>query len=288
MAQARGGLVGSGTGERERLHRLGVATVGELAGVPREALVAALGKSSGELLHALAWGRDERPVEPDRAPKSIGHEETYPTDIVDRQELDRRLVLMADSVASRVRENGMVARTVVLKLRYGDFTTLTRSHTFARPQATGPSFWTAARAMLDGLELRNGARLLGVSASGLFPAESSPGEQLQLDLGSPPVTDVGDEGAHAGAPDDGDGPARASGPIGTERARRWTPCVPASATPPCARPPRSTAEAMVPGAAVGSVREVSPEGSSQLPRDELRCSPFRPTIRVRLGCPALS
>ena len=75
---------------------------------------------------------------------------------------------MADKVAGHVRDQGLAARTVVIKVRYGDFKTLTRSHTFATPQATGPSFWTAARALLDGLELREGVRLLGVSASGLL------------------------------------------------------------------------------------------------------------------------
>jgi DNA polymerase-4 len=79
-----------------------------------------------------------------------------------------------------VREQGLVARTVVLKVRYGDFKTLTRSHTFATPQATGPSFWTAARALLDGLPLRDGVRLLGVSASGLLDSGASSGQQLQL------------------------------------------------------------------------------------------------------------
>jgi len=81
---------------------------------------------------------------------------------------------MADKVAGHVREQGLVARTVVLKVRYGDFKTLTRSHTFATPQATAPSFWTAARALLDGLELRDGVRLLGVSALGCWRAGPPP------------------------------------------------------------------------------------------------------------------
>ena len=101
---------------------------------------------------------------------------------------------MADKVAGHVREQGLVARTVVLKVRYGDFKTLTRSHTFATPQATAPSFWTAARALLDGLELRDGVRLLGVSASGLLESGASSGQQLQLPLGPAPAV----AGARAG------------------------------------------------------------------------------------------
>jgi DNA polymerase-4 len=180
-------LPGLGQASAERLHKLGVNTVGELAALPVGSVVAALGQAAGQMLHSLARGRDLRPVVPGRPVKSIGHEETYPADIVDRQELDRRLVLMADKVAGHVREQGLVARSLVIKVRYGDFRTLTRSHTFPAPQATGPSFWTAARALLDGLELKEGVRLLGVSASGLLPAGSSPAQQLQLPLSPGPA-----------------------------------------------------------------------------------------------------
>jgi DNA polymerase-4 len=184
-------LWGVGQASAERLHKLGVNTVGELATLPVVSVVACLGQAAGQMLHSLAWGRDPRPVEPGRAVKSIGHEETYPVDILDRQDLDARLVVMADKVAGYVRQQGLVARTVVLKVRYGDFKTLTRSHTFAAPQATGPSFWTAGRALLDGLELRDGVRLLGISASGLLDASASPGQQLQLPLGAPAGTGAG-------------------------------------------------------------------------------------------------
>jgi DNA polymerase-4 len=203
-------LWGVGPASTERLRRLGATTVGELAALPEGALVTALGKAAGRLLHALSWGRDTRPVTTDRAPKSIGHEETYPTDIAERGELHRRLVVMADSVAGSVRDQGMVARTVTLKLRYSDFATITRSHTFASPQTTGPSFWTAAAAMLEELDLRNGVRLLGVSASGLLPTESSPGEQLQLALDAmPPAERREAEGAAGDA-----GPPAAPGANG--------------------------------------------------------------------------
>jgi DNA polymerase-4 len=200
-----------------------VSTVGQLAALPRDAVVAALGKSSGQLVHDLAWGRDQRPVLPDRPVKSIGHEETYPTDVVEREELERRLVVMADSVATRVRRDGSVARTVTVKLRYGDFTTLTRSHTFDRPQTSGPSLWGAAKALLASLDLKGGIRLLGLSASGLVPAGGSPGEQLQLELGfSNPKGDLlpswaEADAARAGGP--GAGWARASEAVDAVRAR---------------------------------------------------------------------
>jgi DNA polymerase-4 len=193
-------LWGVGPASRERLNKLGVTTVGQLAALPKPAVVAALGKAAGEMVHSLAWGRDERAVVADREVKSIGHEETYPTDGVDREELERRLVLLADSVAARIRRHGVVARTLTLKFRYGDFTTLTRSHTFATPQMSGPSLWTAAKELLGSLELKDGVRLLGLSASGLIPVASAPGEQLQLELSATPASTQGDVAPSYGGP----------------------------------------------------------------------------------------
>ena len=161
-----------------------MTTVGQLAALPRHTVASALGKSAGQLVHSLAWGQDPRPVVPDRALKSIGHEETYPVDVFRREELEQRLVVMADLVAARVRQYGVLARTLTLKLRYSDFTTLTRSHTFDRPQTSGPGLWSEAKALLAPLELKGGVRLLGLSASGLLPVGSLPGEQLQLELGA--------------------------------------------------------------------------------------------------------
>jgi DNA polymerase IV len=215
-------LWGVGPASGARLQNLGVTTVGQLAALPVEPVVAALGKSAGQLVHSLAWGQDPRPVVPDRAVKSIGHEETYPVDLLDRAELERRLVAMADSVAARVRRDGSLARTVTLKLRYGDFTTLTRSHTFDRPQASGPSLAAVAKALLATLDLRNGVRLLGLSASGLLHKGSSPGEQLQLELGPSPGGPTTPAPAAVSEPGDGGGTpgwARASEAVDAVRAR---------------------------------------------------------------------
>ena len=214
---------GVGPASAARLHQLGVSTVGQLAALPRDAVGAALGKSAGHLVHDLAWGRDPRPVLADRPVKSIGHEETYPVDVLEREELERRLVVMADSVATRVRRDGSVARTVTVKLRYGDFTTLTRSYTFDRPQTSGPSLCSAAKALLASLDLKSGVRLLGLSASGLVPVGASPGEQLQLDLGlSSPKVETLSSWADADAARTGEtGPswARASEAVDAVRAR---------------------------------------------------------------------
>jgi DNA polymerase-4 len=176
-------LWGVGPASGARLRKLGVTTVRELAALPAGAVETALGQTVGHLVHELAWGRDPRPVEAGRPVKSIGHEETYPTDLSDGDELRRQVTRMADAVASRVRHNGSAARTVTLKVRYGDFTTLTRSRTFPSPQASGPVLAKAATALLRALDLRSGIRLLGVSASGLVPSAAVPGEQLELQLG---------------------------------------------------------------------------------------------------------
>jgi DNA polymerase IV len=172
-------LWGVGPATLARLHRLGLATVGDLARIGEEALVRALGRANGRHLHRLAHGVDDRPVEVDRSPKSIGHEETFPHDRTDRRGLEDELVRLGDAVARRLRDAGLAGRTVTLKLRYGDFRTLTRSHTVAHLLDDGVAVAAQARALLDGLDVADGVRLVGVSVSGLV----EPGaRQLTLDL----------------------------------------------------------------------------------------------------------
>ena len=96
-------LWGVGPATRRRLERFGVETVGDLAQLPEPTLVRALGASAGAHLHALAWNRDDRAVEPDRVTKSIGHEETFAQDRTDLDGLERDALRMADAVASRLR-----------------------------------------------------------------------------------------------------------------------------------------------------------------------------------------
>ena len=126
-------LWGVGPATGERLDRLGVETVGDLARLEVAAVVAALGDAQGRHLHRLANGIDDRPVVPDQEPKSISHEETYATDRRERGVLDGELVRMADAVASRLRRHGYRGRTVSIKVRFGDFTTITRSSTLPQP-----------------------------------------------------------------------------------------------------------------------------------------------------------
>jgi DNA polymerase-4 len=171
-------LWGVGPATLARLERLGVRTVGDIADLPPEALVGALGQANGRHLGRLANGIDPRPVEPDQRVKSIGHEETFATDRHDPDELGREVVRMADGVAWRLRADGRVARTVTLKVRFGDFRTITRSVTLAPPVDEAPEIARAARALLAGIDPAPGVRLLGVTASGLVDGT---GRQLSFD-----------------------------------------------------------------------------------------------------------
>ena len=173
-------LWGVGPATATRLSRFGVTTVGDLAAVPLETLVGALGSANGNHLHGLAWARDERPVEPDLKPKSIGHEETYAHDIDDRDRLHREIVRMGDAVSSRLRKAGYSGRTVTLKVRYHDFNTITRSQTVAAPVDAGPDIIRVASGLLDGVEVDSGVRLLGVSVSNL-----TEGHQAHLSFDDP-------------------------------------------------------------------------------------------------------
>ena len=114
--------------------------------IPEDTLVRTLGNASGHHLHALAWNRDERPVVADQEVKSIGHEETFPTDLHDHAALEHQLVGLADGVASRLRAAHAAARTVQLKVRFGDFKTITRSRTLRgtdRPGRRRRAGWPA-------------------------------------------------------------------------------------------------------------------------------------------------
>jgi DNA polymerase-4 len=131
----------------------------------------------GVQLHELANAMDDRPVVAEAAAKSISHEETYPHDISDRARLHREVVRQADAVAARMRHANMAARTVVLKLRYGDFTSITRSKTPGGAIDDGVALARIANDMLDTLDLRDGVRLLGVGVGNLT---DPPPQQLDL------------------------------------------------------------------------------------------------------------
>ena len=158
-----------GVGPRtlERMHGLGVQTVAQLRGLPEGTLVASVGRAAGRQLWRLARGIDDRVVEPGQTVKSIGHEETFTVDLERPEEIHRELALMADAVAHRLRDAGVAGRTVTIKLRYGDFTTVTRSRTRAAATDLATEILEAATDLVGLLDPSPGVRLLGVSVSGL-------------------------------------------------------------------------------------------------------------------------
>jgi len=132
-------LPGVGPATRRRLRDLGVGTVGELAALPADTLTDAFGTAQGRRLAELAAAHDPRPVVAWRAPKSLSSEVTFPRDISDRSALQAEALRQADALASRLREAGCTAGTIVLKLRFGDFRTLTRSRPMRNSAWIGPS-----------------------------------------------------------------------------------------------------------------------------------------------------
>ncbi len=171
-------LWGVGPATEQRLARLGVSTVGDLAALPEASLIDALGRAHGHHLHELAWNRDERPVEPDRETKSIGAEETFPRDVYDPEVLRAEARRLAERVGQRLAEHGMAGRTVTIKVRYPDFQTITRSATTPEPTSAGTDIARQATELLTRAELGRGVRLLGVSVHNLVAA---PARQLALD-----------------------------------------------------------------------------------------------------------
>ena len=160
-------LWGVGPATLDRLARLGVRTVGDIADLPEDTLVATLGTAHGRHLAQLARGIDPRPVEADQQLKSVGHEETFAHDHHEHETLNREAVRMADGVAWRLRRAGLTGRTVTLKVRFADFQTITRSSTLPTTVDDGPAVARAALALLAAVDPTPGVRLLGVSVSGL-------------------------------------------------------------------------------------------------------------------------
>ncbi|HEX4686463.1 MAG TPA: DNA polymerase IV [Nocardioides sp.] len=160
-------IPGVGPATSERLRRAGISTVADLESVSEDELVRLLGKAHGHGLYLLARARDDRPVIPERETKSVSVEGTYDTDLTDRRLMEGLVSRQAVTVAERLRKNGLSGRTITLKVRLHDFTTLSRSTTLYAPTDTGPVIAHLARGLLGELDLTGGVRLLGVGVSGL-------------------------------------------------------------------------------------------------------------------------
>ncbi|GAA1832299.1 DNA polymerase IV [Agromyces salentinus] len=170
-------LWGVGRVTEESLQRIGLRTVGDVATMPPDALVRAVGPALAARLARLAVGDDPREVHTTRTERSIGHEQTFGHDLTDPIVIRRELLQLSGNVAVRLRKAGLVARTISLKLRYGDFRTLTRSRTLAEPTDVARRIYDEASEALEGL-VGDGARvrLIGVRAENL--RESGTGAML--------------------------------------------------------------------------------------------------------------
>jgi DNA polymerase-4 len=178
-----------GVGERTGrvLAGLGLRTVADIAHTPPATLERGLGRAAGAHLAALAWGRDDRKVVPGALEKSIGAEETFASDVGDPEVIRRELLRLSGRTARGLRAAGCSARTVVVKLRLADFTTITRSRTLPEPTDVAQQVYSTACELYAaaGLDARARLRLVGVRATGLVPAAAA---EAQLAFGDRPAS----------------------------------------------------------------------------------------------------
>lgn len=160
-------LPGVGPATGDHLRRAGITTVEEIAEAGEDELVRLLGKAHGHALFAMALARDDRPVVSDRETKSVSVEDTYDVDIHDRVRVGLEVARLADRCVRRLRGAGLSGRTIVLKVRRYDFSTLTRSETLRGPTDDPGVVQEAAARLLEGVDTTGGVRLLGVGVSGL-------------------------------------------------------------------------------------------------------------------------
>ncbi|MFD8079691.1 DNA polymerase IV [Streptomyces sp. NPDC059718] len=160
-------LPGVGPATAEHLRRAGILTVGEVVEAGEAELVRLLGKAHGAHVHGMALGIDERPVVADRESKSVSVEDTFDVDLTDRVRVRLEVDRLADRCVRRLRAAGRSGRTVVLKVRRYDFTTLTRSETLRAPTDDLAVVRETAARLLEAVEITGGVRLLGVGVAGL-------------------------------------------------------------------------------------------------------------------------
>jgi len=180
-----GRLWGAGPKALERFRRLGCATIGDAAGLDRDALVRAFGDSMGDRFHRLSRGVDDRPVVADHIRKSLGKETTFGEDVSDRKVVERTLLNLTEQVAALLRHKGFAGATVTVKLRWEGFETVTRQRTLQSPVNTVEKIWPVARELLrtaDRPQLR--VRLVGVTLSALDRAASGQADMFVPDTGA--------------------------------------------------------------------------------------------------------
>ncbi len=171
---------GVGPKTNEELQKIGLRTIGDIAKTPRATLIRALGQSAGETLYELSWGRDYRSVTLDEPDKSIGAEETFLIDLDNHDEILKELLRMVEKSSQRLRDAGLVSKTISMKIRFADFTTISRSKTVPLPISGVQECYEVVRTLYTALGLdRARIRLVGVSLENLSEGSGSP-QQLLL------------------------------------------------------------------------------------------------------------
>jgi DNA polymerase-4 len=171
---------GVGKVTQETLARLNIHTFGDLSRVPVKILEKKFGKA-GLKMHALSLGIDDRDVIPVREAKSVGHEETFLQDVTVLDEAKKELLALSAKLARRMRGQGVVGKTITLKVKYSDFVQITRSTTLAEATDDGSLIYSTVCRLLGKTEVgKRPARLLGVSLSQLGPNDAA--GQLSLFL----------------------------------------------------------------------------------------------------------
>ncbi|MFJ5548914.1 DNA polymerase IV [Streptomyces sp. NPDC093225] len=218
-------LPGVGPATGEHLRRAGMTTIGELAEAGEDELVRLLGRAHGVGLYRMALGRDDRAVVAERDAKSVSVEDTFDVDLHDRVRIQYEVQRLADRCVQRLRGSGHSGRTIVLKVRRFDFSTLTRSETLRGPTDDPAVVREAAARLLEAVDTTGGVRLLGVGVSGLADytqedlfAQAAGAESAESGASGGPGGSYGPGGAGpAGAAGAGGGPGGAEGSDGPAR-----------------------------------------------------------------------
>ncbi|MGY3846147.1 DNA polymerase IV [Streptomyces hydrogenans] len=214
--------VGPATGDH--LRRAGITTVAEVVEAGEDELVRILGRSHGASLYRMARGHDDRPVVAERDAKSVSVEDTFDIDLHDRLRIRLEVERLVERCVTRLRGSGHSGRTIVLKVRRYDFSTLTRSETLRGPTDDPLVVREAAERLLELVDTTGGVRLLGVGVSGLADYTQ---EDLFAQAGAEAGTSAGGEAAEAVVaeePAERPAVAPAAVPTATETAsRRWAP-----------------------------------------------------------------
>jgi DNA polymerase-4 len=169
-----GALWGVGEKTAEQLSRLGLVNVSDIANTPVKTLARVIGQAAAEHLYELSWGRDPRVVTPNQAEKSIGAERTFESDMDDPEEVLAQILDLSNKVAKRLRSANYFSRTITIKVRFADFTSVTRSKSLPASTDLATDIYATSKSLFEAMNLQRARiRLVGVRATGLVPTSES-------------------------------------------------------------------------------------------------------------------